>query len=120
MRTPFRNLLAWTLALSLLGGAWLPLVSLARIIDSDGLCGPPLVLENADAEVSVAPVQAPGAGGHCTFCHWLHAMAGASASATAVIGASIDRAPRLTDPAAHHPAGVVSGVVAPRGPPAVS
>lgn len=118
MRVVVRNLAVWWVTLSLLAGAWLPLVAGSAVVDADGICGPVLVLERSVEHFEAT--QPPVRDQHCLFCHWRQTMSSAAASAIVAVAMPADIGPCAIRPATHGPALVETGSPAPRGPPAVS
>jgi hypothetical protein len=117
MRFRTRNFAAWSVALALLAGLWLPL-SAADTFDADGICGPALVQGHAAERLDVArAVPVPG---HCLFCHLRHDMAGAFVSSILQITSPVSAAEALVASSIDRHTTDSIGDACPRGPPARS
>lgn len=115
MRGISRRLGTVAVTLSLLSGSLLPFIAPPAVADSDGACGPVLVLAHS-VEHFEAPL--PAETDHCVLCHFWNAIATGSVSTGAPLAPPDGTAAEtLVLPTGRTARGAL-GEASPRGPPA--
>jgi len=117
MRAFSRKLAAWSVALTLLAGLFLPLTARFDVTDTDGVCGPSLVFTRSLDHFEGGP--GVPSGNHCTACHLRHDLAGAFVSTVVQVAHPIEAVRGTAGLPEQRPGAVVIAAASPRGPPAI-